>query len=69
MSYNEKMIEDARKTLTDDYEEGKEIKVPITKGTAYYPEDELADHVSTLCFVHFRKTSGGWDFVKVTEDD
>ena len=68
MSQNERLIEDARKILPDDHETGKLIKVPVTKGPAYFPDEELASHVSQICFVHFRKTENGWDFVEVTEE-
>ena len=67
MPHNDKLIEDARRVLPDEAEVGKLSKVPITKGPLYFPKEELNEHVSQMCFVHFRKTTEGWEFVEVTD--
>ena len=67
MPYNEKLIEDARRVLPHDAEVGKISKVPITKGPLYFPKEELNEHVSQICFVHFKRTIEGWEFVEVSD--
>ncbi len=68
MERNEKLVQAAMRVLPGEGEEGQVVKVPITKGPEYFPDNELPDHVSKTCFVYFKRVGDNWEFQETTEE-